>query len=113
MVCVYTFEAITSSRLYGLTLAKKKPSSVGQDMLEHAVAFGLVCGTPSVEACGTSGAGQRGGVSSAQAAVFHIDNCMILCSGRCKVSVVATMGVEFLSRTSKSRGKGAELVACT
>ena len=82
-------------------------------MLEHAVAFGLVCGTPSVEACGTSGAGQRGGVSSAQAAVFHIDNCMILCSGRCKVSVVATMGVEFLSRTSKSRGKGAELVACT
>ena len=44
--------------------------------------------------------------------LFSTDNCMILCSGTCKMSVVAAMDVGALSRNSRSRGKGPELVVC-
>lgn len=66
---------------------------MGQDTLEHVVALGLVVWDSKLGACGTSGSGGVCAVLSAQAAVFHNDNCMILCSKICKVSVMAAMGV--------------------
>lgn len=64
-------------------------------------------------ACGTSGFAGGHSVSSAQAAVSHTDNCMILCSETCKLSVVAAIDVGVFSRTSRSRGKGPDLVVYT
>lgn len=52
---------------------------MGQDTLEHVVALGLVVWDSNLGACGTSGSG-GGAVLSAQAAVFHSDNCIIFCS---------------------------------
>lgn len=106
MVCVCTFEAVTSSRLYGLTLVKKKTFTCGS---RHAGACCGLCSSVRDSKCGVMWYlwGWAGGD------VFHTDNCMILCSERCKVSVVATLGVEVLGGSFRSRGKGPEWVVCT
>lgn len=79
-VGVYTFEAVTSSRFYKLTLVRKD-LDLGWGTLEHAVTLVYWCRVPCVGTCGSSRSRGWGVMTITQDTGIHNNNCVVF--GEC------------------------------